>query len=42
MGSKKMETIQANVHKTKAYPLRGYFQKKPQYSRGTVKLEPLK
>lgn len=42
MGNKKLETIQANVHKTKAYPLKGYFQKLEKYRRGTVKVEPVK
>lgn len=41
MGNKKLETIQANVHKTKAYPLKGYFQKLEKYRRGTVKVEPV-
>jgi hypothetical protein len=41
MGTKKLETIQANVHKTKAYPLKGYFQKLDKYRRGTVKVEPI-
>ena len=42
MGTKKLETIQANVHKTKAYPLKGYYQKQEKYRRGTVKVEPVK
>jgi hypothetical protein len=39
MGNKKLETIKYNVHKTHAYPLKGYFQKLEKYRRGTVKLE---